>query len=218
MNFWLLEPRRKAKMAVTTAKFERITCPAGHVRPRHPKIGKLSVELPSRSLGDFEWTWDSDILISEQAVRALERNNVTGFETRPVEARYRSHSGGEPPALFELAITGWGGMAAPAAGVRLTDQCRPCRHREYTIADPTRVIDPAAWDGSDLFMVWPLPRFRFASNRFAEILQREHLSGVHLLPAADLPVVPGDRLGPGPLDVWMPEGRAREIGRRFDVL
>jgi hypothetical protein len=39
------------------------------------------------------------------------------------------------------------------------------------------LIDPAAWDGSDLFIVWPLPLFRFAGERLANILREEKLPG-----------------------------------------
>jgi hypothetical protein len=217
-KFWLLEPQHTDTMVATVGPYERITCAAGHVRARHPKIGELVIELPSHPLSDFEWTSDADIVISEHALGVLERHNVTGFEVRPVAARYDIPVGREPPPRFELVVTGWGGLAARAAGVHLAGACRPCKHRDYTIADPTRIVDPSTWDGSDLFMVWPLPRYRFASDRLAEILRRAPISGVKLLPADRIDVEPGATLGPGPLDTWMPKRRALEIGKHFDVL
>src|SRR5580692_7188253 len=193
MKFWLLEPDNTETMPATTSEYERVTCAAGHTRPRHPKIGNLAVSLPTtRPLSDFEWTWLSDILISEHALRVLERHKVTGFEVRPVAARYAVPSIGDPPPLFELAVTGWGGMAAQAAGVKVTEACPACRFRQYTIADPKRLIDPMAWDGSDLFMVWPLPRYRFGSDRLADILRRERISGVKLLPPTQISLESGD--------------------------
>jgi hypothetical protein len=219
-DFWLLNPSRGTNMAITLGKYERVECSAD---PSHifseQKIGELWVELPSRTLSDFEWTWNSDIFVTPHAVDVLQKNNVTGFETRPLgKAVYKKRSRGEPPPLFELAVTGWGGMAARTAGVELVEFCPACRHRDYTIAEPSQLIDPSAWDGSDLFMVWPLPRYRFASNRLAEIIRSHPISGVRLIPANEIPMKRGTNLGPGSLKTWMPEERALEIGKRFDVL
>lgn len=219
-DFWLLESSRRSGMARTMGKYVRVTCSAnpGHVFGRQT-IGELWVELPLRALADFEWTWNSDIFISSHAVEVLNENKVTGFETRPLmKVTYAKRSPREAPPLFELAVTGWGGMAAPSAGVELIEFCPSCRSRLYTIADPSRLIDPSSWDGSDFFMVWPLPRYRFASDRLAQIIRRNKLSGVKLIPAAELPMKPGAKLGPGTLETWMPEDRARELGKKFDVL
>jgi hypothetical protein len=217
-EFWLLESPETNTRIIATSPYRRITCAAGHLSVRQSNFGELSVKLPVRSLTDFESTWDSRVVISERALQALKGNNVTGFEVRPVEAQYDTPTDIEPPPLFELAVTGWGGMAAPDAGIHLIASCRACQHREYRIADPTRIVDPATWDGSDLFMIWPLPAYPFVSNRLARILRRERLSGVELLPASRIDLKPGDRLTPGPLGTFMPENRALEIGRDFDVL
>jgi hypothetical protein len=219
-EFWWFTTTRTANMAITKGKYERIICPAS---PEHgfgcQTFGQLWVELPSRPLADFEWTWVHDIFLTERGLEFLNQNNVTGFETRPLmKATYKRRSKGDPPPLFELAVTGWGGMAAAAAGVELTEFCPECRTRMYTIADPTRLIDPAAWDGSDLFIVWPLPRYRFASDRMADIIRRNRVPGVKLIPASQVPVRPGDELGPGKLKELMPEQRALELGKKFDLL
>jgi len=219
-DFWLLRKPRESSMAITTGKYERVTCSAdpGHIFGDQ-KFGELWVELPSRTLDDFEWTWTSDIFIAQRALDVLKENNVTGFETRPLmKATYKRRSRGEPPPLFELAVTGWGGMASPAAGVELITLCPSCKHREYTIAEPSRLIDPSAWDGSDLFMVWPLPRHRFASNRLADIIRRNRISGVKLIHPSEIRVRPGAIAIPGSLRSGMPEARALELGKKFDVL
>jgi hypothetical protein len=206
-------------MATTKGKFVRITCPAD---PEHisvqPRVGKLLVELPSRPLADFEWTWTHDIFITQRGLDFLNENHVTGFETRPLmKATYKRRSSGDPPPLFELAVTGWGGMAAPAAGVEMIECCPTCRRREYTIVDPSQLIDATAWDGSDLFIVWPYPRFRFASDRLAEIIRRQRIAGVKLIPASKIPVKPEWGAIPAPLARSMPEDRARELGKKFDL-
>jgi hypothetical protein len=157
-------------------------------------------------------------LISEKALRVLAQNGVTGFEVKAADVAFASRSMGTPPRLFELIVTGWGGIAAPASGLRTTLFCPSCRRRVYEVAQPSRIIDPSEWDGSDLFVVWPLPRFRFCTARVARILQDNRLSGVDLIPAADIPLHSGSKLVPGPLTQHMPQARALEIAKRFDVL
>jgi hypothetical protein len=74
------------------------------------------------------------------------------------------------------------------------------------------LIDAAEWDGSDLFIVWPLPLYRFISERLAGILRTERSSGIKLIPASDIPFERGSLATPGRLLDWMPESRARALG------
>ena len=218
-DFWLLRWSDLATNAITKGKYEQVRCPAdpGHLFGRR-KFGELWVELPSRALRDFEWTWTSDLFISAQALQVLEENNVTGFETRPLmKAAYRKRSRGGPPPLFELAVTGWGGMGE-SAGVELIKFCPSCRLRRYRIAEPARLVDPSAWDGSDFFIVWPLPLYRFVSDRLAQIIRRNRLSGAKLIPPAELAAILSGEAGPPSLDEIMPEARALELGKKFDLL
>lgn len=95
--------------------------------------------------------------------------------------------------------------------------CPACNHRKYTIAQPSRLIDHASWDGSDLFIVWPLPLYRFVSERLANILREEAITGVKLIPETDIPFKRGDGATPGRLLDWMPESRARALGDRLGI-
>jgi hypothetical protein len=97
------------------------------------------------------------------------------------------------------------------------ESCPACGDKIYTIAEPSRLIDPAAWDGSDLFIVWPLPGYRFASDRLATILRQEKVSGVELVPAPKLPTERGARVAPATLTACMPKDRARELSQRFGI-
>jgi hypothetical protein len=218
-EFWLLEPASLAKMVQRNDKAGRIVCGAdsGHTRADHPKVGELSVVAP-RAVDDFVWSWRDDLMISKRALDVLRMQKVTGFEIRPVEVICMKRGRHISPELFELVVTGWGGAAGLSAGVHTTKFCRSCRHRVYTIAKPEMLIDPSAWDGSDFFIVWPAPRYRFASARLAAILRRAKLSGIKLVPAREIPMKPGSTLTPGPLSTWMPEDRALELSRHFDVL
>ena len=175
-TFWLLDiPRNQSQATVAgDTKFEQITCPAsdGHLRAGR-RLGDLRATIGPAGIKDFAWTWSHDILVSERVLDVFLKHRVTGYEIRPAKLSYTKRSQTKPPAMYELIVTGWGGMASSAAGLTLANSCPACNHRNYAIAEPSRLIDPASWDGSDLFIVWPLPRFRFASERLANILREE---------------------------------------------
>jgi hypothetical protein len=219
-SFWWLEAPslRGLAEAGPGIKFEPFVCP---VDETHDGLGKRisnpSVILPASGVKDFTWTWGGDIFISQRVLDLFKKYRVTGFEVRPARTAYPKAIKAQPPQLFELVVTGWGGFAARGAGMTLVEWCPGCVYKRYAIKEPSRAIDHTAWDGSDLFIVWPMPRFRFASNRLATILREERVSGVKLIPAAEVPIERGARLGPGSVAHHMPERRARELEARFDV-
>jgi hypothetical protein len=85
-----------------------------------------------------------------------------------------------------------------------------------SFAEPKRLIDPETWDGSDLFIVWPLPKFRFVSSRLATILRQE-ISGAEFIPARQIPIERVTQVNPASITYWMPEERARELGQSFGI-
>jgi len=117
------------------------------------RVGDLAVLLDPRAVRDFTWTWASDLLVSPRVLHLFETHNVTGFEAKPIKVLFPEDIELPPPELYQLVVTGWGGFAAAAAGVKLIDWCPTCAKREYSIAEPGRMVDGAAWDGSDLFRV-----------------------------------------------------------------
>jgi hypothetical protein len=220
-NFWLLEPSPAQRLAEwgPDTDIEQIVCPAydGH-RRGGKRLGNLSVVVHPSGVKDMTWTWQSDILVSQEVLDLFEKYRVTGFEAKRARTSYPKNIKAPAPALFELVVTGWGGFAAPAAGVSLVESCPACGHKVYAIAEPSHLIDAGAWDGSDLFIVWPLPRYRFVSDRLASILRQERVSGVVLIPASKIDMGRGTRLSPGsPLTMSMPERRARELDQRFGI-
>ena len=220
-NFWLLRTppaQRPAELALDNDA-EQIICPAhdGHRRGGR-RLGDLSVIVDPRGADDVTWTWMSDILVSQDVLDLFEKYRVTGFESGRVRISYPKNVKAPAPAFSELVVTGWGGFAAPAAGVSLVESCPACGLKVYAIAEPSRLIDAPAWDGSDLFIVWPLPRFRFVSDRLASILRQERVPGVKLIPAAEIDMRRGARVSPGaPRTMSMPESRARELDQRFGI-
>lgn len=199
-------------------RIETIRCDenSGHQRGGK-RIGHLSVDLPEARLDDFLWTWYSDCLIQERVEKIFRRVGITGYELRPA----RLYSRDKPvlkPAFQELIVTGWAGVARRESGIKLISECRSCGHRVYScFTDPAQLIDWSQWDGSDFFMVWPLPRFIFATSRAVSILRDEEFSGLALEAIQNLKCGP-DTLTPGGLLYWMPEDRARQVARGLDIL
>jgi hypothetical protein len=193
---------------------KQIICPANEGHSRGGKrITDLSVILRPSSIRDVIWTWYSDVLISQRALDCFRRHHVTGFMVKEVHVIFPKAIKA-PPKLFELVVTGWGGTGR-CAGVRLIKSCHACGHKVYSIAEPSRLVDPKEWDGSDLFIVWPLPRFVFASDRLAHVISEEKISGIDVIPASDIPMQKGASASPGALTRWMPEERARELMQQF---
>jgi hypothetical protein len=144
----------------------------------------------------------------------------TGFETKPVRARYRSGVG-TPPVLWELAITGWGGIAAPESGIELdAEKSRmdpnDWGYLKYTgLSHPEHLVDEDRWDGSDFFMVWPLPKYIFVSERVAEFIREKELTGARLVPLTEMRKSEG--FTPGRLSHYMPDARAKELGEPLGI-
>jgi len=193
---------------------EVIECP---VNPGHQHAGKrlrnLSVVLPDNEVQDFVWTWYSECLLRDNTLALFRSAGFTGFETKPVAARFRSAKSA-PPKLWELVVIGWAGMASPASGVRLDESksCTICGHLTYTgLLHPDLLINEASWDGSDFFMVWPFPRFIFITERVARAIRSHNLRGARTVRGSDFNPVT-DQFSPGRLSYLMPQQRARELG------
>ena len=109
-------------------------------------------------------------------------------------------------------------MAKPQSGIHLNEakSCPVCGHLKYTgMQHPAYLIDESRWDGSDFFMVWPMPTHVFVTERVVEAIQQNRLSGVRLVRVSDLK--PTDGYTPGRLSYWMPEQRARELGEPLGI-
>jgi hypothetical protein len=148
-RFWSLETPRWEGLAehARDMDFEQILCPAheGH-RRGGKRIGALSVVVHPSRVGDFTFSWLSDVLVSRRVLDIFAKHQVTGFEVKPAKISYPATIEARPPDLFELVVTGWGGLAAAAAGVKLIKSCPGCGKKTYMIAEPSRLIDATAWE------------------------------------------------------------------------
>jgi len=225
-RFWYLRApdslRNRAEWDDNKVELERINCP---LSPSHQRAGKrltdLSVVLSNSSVQDFIWTWYHECLIQDQTLKLLRQFGFSGFEVKPVAARFKK-STERPPTIWELILTGWGGVAKPESGIRLDEpgSCKVCGFLHYTdIVEAKQLIDENQWDGSDFFMVWPLPNFVFVTERVVNVIHEHHLTGLRVERTSELKksphVIPG--YSPGRLSYSMPEQRARELGEPLGI-
>lgn len=194
-----------------------VTCPIneGHQRAG-ARLPSLSVTLQGKVVEDFVWTWYSECLVQDRVLELFKRSKFTGYEVNPAKASLKGKSEQEPPGLWELIVTGWGGMAPPDSGIRLVERCEGCGHTVYSgCNNPQHLIDCSQWDGSDFFIVWPLPKFIFVTDRVAQAIRANRLTGVKLKRPRDLDISRG--FSPGPLSYAMPRERARQLGAALGI-
>jgi hypothetical protein len=198
-------------------EMEKIRCPikpAGHTRGR--RSSALDMVVPCDPAPDVIFTWMSECLIQEPVRVIFESEGLTGFSALP--ARAYTKRTGAPIPVHELAVTGWGGMAPEASGIREVERCPGCGHLHYSrLEAPEKLIDPKNWDGSDFFMIWPLPRFRFVTGRVVETCQRHGVTGVSF--TQNWPRARTKRIGysPGRLSYYMPQERAHLLGDALGI-
>jgi hypothetical protein len=191
---------------------ESVSCP---LMPGHGRTGRrltpLSVTLRRQPTEDFVWTWYSECLVTQKVVDLFRSEGFTGYDLQPVTARLQSKAGGLSSQLRELVVTGWAGIARRESGVVLVEECSGCGLKRYSCFNsPEFLIDSSNWDGTDFFMVWPLPKFIFVTDRVAAAVGKANLRGARLVPLHQLHCE--GTLGGGRLSYWMPEERAHELG------
>src|SRR5262249_4911267 len=192
-KFWLLSYPKNSPALVwdNAAEFyatKKASCSAD---PRHHVPSARVVEphllLPDKELQDLVWTWHNDCLVQDHVLQNLLAEGFTGFQPRPVHLRRESPSTLPLPKLWKLHTSGWGGLAQPESGIRLEEYCAACGRQLYTGLDhPELLIDEQQWDGSDFFMVWPMPLFVFITDRVSHFIRRNKLSGAKIIDPAEL--------------------------------
>ncbi len=207
---------------------------------RHPNLvrtGPLRVKLVADPVEDFVWTLYGELMGQTHVVDLLRDEAVTGFEASAVESRWKnrdkdwepgdSNSGlspseiaeaGPPPRLWEIGITGWGGLAHADAGIVLKEVCESCGSMlYYGLKDASKLIDTGQWDGSDVFFVWPFPGIIFVTDRVKQLCERYGFTGVTFTPPSEFVLVGTGDIAPGRLDMYMSDELARERARVLGI-
>jgi hypothetical protein len=189
-KFWLWESPASlsalAKWVPGSTKLESIKCPLneGHQRPGD-RLTNLSIALPGIDVQDIVWTWVGNCLLTDRVLELFRAAGFSGFKVKPVKAAFK-RGVKVPPSLWELVVTGSGGIAPPESGVRLLEHCDACNLHYYSICTkPENLIVPSQWDGSDFFWVWPVGA-TFVTNRVADLIRENKISGVVLKRPSEL--------------------------------
>lgn len=178
-NAWF-DYKRNETIAVCTE-----VCPLNAEHQTLVRVAPLKVALMGGKQPDVVWRGGSGkCLVQPQVVDFLKEGAFTGYSLGPVQARHRNRKLIHPiPTLFELRIHGRAGRLL-TPGLELTEACPGCGREVYRTTDRGAgvMVDPEAWDGSDLFRAWPLPNYIFVSERLARALFNVSFKGFSLVP------------------------------------
>jgi hypothetical protein len=112
-------------------------------------------------------------------------------------------------------------MAHPDSGVHLMDGY-DYAHPHYTSCEcPEQFFDENQWDGSDFFMIWPLPVFIMVTEKVARWFRKRKVKNVRLVPLEELHALrkktlrekPSPENWPEALKQALPEALKQEIER-----
>jgi|WetSurMetagenome_2_1015567.scaffolds.fasta_scaffold492134_1 hypothetical protein len=191
------------------------------LNPDHPMVSLgderlLPVILPSSEIQDFHWTWTNNCLVTDRVADLLRESDLLGYELKPAtitKIKRMKHGTTEFPMIWELRVTGWGGVASEKSGIRLVEaRCPDCGYSRYgPLEDPARVLGDGCWDGSDFFIIWPLPLFILVTERVRAFVKQHRLLNVTFAPFNEMNI--GHRgFSPGRLSFYMSKERAKELG------
>lgn len=168
--------------------WEGIICPLdeGHQRAGN-RITDLIIDLPSYKVPHFMRTLLSDWIITNEVANLFKEAGFSGYMLKPVIVnKVRRGNKKDVPLLWELIVTGKGGDAHPKSGIKLKYECNACGHKVYTGFGKGLFIDESQWDGSDLFTVWPLPKFVLVTERVKEFIEKQKLTNCKLIQTEQL--------------------------------
>jgi hypothetical protein len=196
--------------------------------PMHRVSGvPIHVLLRGGRVNDIIWTWDNQCLIQDRVLQMFVEQGFSGYQVHPVSAAWKKKTLPEMPeipTLWEFIPTGWAGVAPKESGIhRLpSPPGYPDRLRYSRFTDPSKLMDVKQWDGSDFFILWPMPVYINVTDRVAQFIQENKLRTAVLQRLDGLPVSTNDSpitsgYTPGPLSWYLPEERAREIGEPLGI-
>src|SRR6267154_5661314 len=189
--YWILgapdSERRLAVWAKGEVDLSTKYCP---VNSAHTRIGDrspdLSVVLPAPPAQQLVWTWHGELLVQQIVATMLRENGFGTFELRNAKARFPFGTA-QAPTFSEFIVKGWGGMARPESGIELVEHCEHCGRARYSgLTHPEHLIDPVQWDGSDIFIVWPLSKFILITDRVRQFLLTNKLKDIMITPVEKL--------------------------------
>lgn len=212
--FWLQSDVRTDDRLpyLETAKFDVQLCDKDRTHSKYQRAKRpLQIIAPINPRTDFQWTVFGDCVVTSEVKNAFEEAQLTGIEFNNIECHTTTGLRLEQE-VFEMVVTGWGGVAPPASGVHVVEECQYCGRKIYSgYSNPSLLFDLDAWDGSDLFLIWPLPRYIMAVLAVKNVVEQRGFSGATLASLEKLPKVIAGTLTPGHLGDWFEQTKARQL-------
>ena len=82
-------------------------------------------------------------------------------------------------------------------------------------------MERSQWDGSDFFIVWPLPNYFLVTSKVAEVLASNKLKRCQVIPLGEVKFgtihVFGIGFSPGRLRHYFSDKRAKQIGEPLGI-
>jgi hypothetical protein len=222
-RIYFLDPnvRFDDKLVYTGAmRMETALCPLNAGLPsqhatRQRWTNPIKAIGPIHRMTDIEWTVYHDLLIERDIVEKLQAAQFSGIEFRPAEL-YTTTETPIGREVFHLKVTGWGGMASPESGIHVIKECPQCKRRVFSgFTDPEKLFTGDAWDGSDFFIIWPMPKFIFVTDRVADWIIKSEYSGVRVKPLEKFQKSLANTYTPGHLHDWFDDAKLAEIMERL---
>lgn len=192
---WLLRsnPETKSDLWVTSNNHQyidiRCSIDSEHFHTTRTYVSP-TFRLPLDDASDFHFgdalrvAEFGEFLVSGRLASVLVSAGLTGVST--AAAKIMFPNGGENWDYSELRVTALAHIATPAAGCEIEWRCRGCNLREYR---PGLRIDLAAAEArptTDFFVVWPLARYVFCSDRAKALLERFDIPAIRFVDPATL--------------------------------
>lgn len=163
--------------------WQGIKCPVNDDHQRAgERIGDLRINIKTKKVGDFMSTFFTEWIINDKVIEIFKANNITGFETKPVEVCNKEL----PYRFWELIVTGNGGNAHLDSGIYLKWKCQYCNLIRYSAYENGIIVDLDNWDKSDIFTVTGYPRHVLVTEKVKRLIEEHKLTGVLFTPSHEL--------------------------------
>jgi hypothetical protein len=176
-NYYILQPGSSNLLSARNLSYGNREIKKCQLNPDHSdinrRIGPLSIELQHNRRDEIIiWSWLESCVIHTKLLADFEQKGFKGYRILPASVRFKD--GSVSNDYHEFIVTGWAGMAKPESGIQLLEECPGCSWKRYSpITNYSEVIDWSQWTGEDFFIVWPMPTYRFVTDKVAKWLQ-EH--------------------------------------------
>lgn len=176
------------------------------------------VVVKKKAYGDvlFAGSVPSSLFISDELLKDFRRAGISGFEAIDADIRLAFPHQPQQARYWQIVVTGWGGIANPRSGVVMLETKKFGAQKYSPCANVRLLLDPDSYDGSDLFMVWPLPYVIWVSPKLASLLAANRAQHYQLDPVRSYRFerLPGNPIGfgPFPLECYLPPDRAAQVG------